>query len=257
MCGENVTCKTGRLACSGSSPRVRGKLRERETKPASSRLIPACAGKTSAVSSLPRPSRAHPRVCGENLMMEWSRVREMGSSPRVRGKLPRCFCQVVGVGLIPACAGKTWKPFARSPKERAHPRVCGENAAQKRRSNSAPGSSPRVRGKHPEHQPQGNFRRLIPACAGKTPNISGGFSRPGAHPRVCGENPRYQLTVKTVSGSSPRVRGKLMGLAAAVGSTGLIPACAGKTSHMRFVCRRSWAHPRVCGENVIAVIRVD
>ena len=33
--------------------------------------------------------------------------------------------------------------------------------------------------------------------------------------------------------------------------TGLIPAYAGKTFIRVFACGSLWAHPRVCGENVV------
>ena len=92
--------------------------------------------------------RAHPRVCGENLPLFCLEGACCGSSPRVRGK------RVVGVvhsrvgGLIPACAGKT-EPLVDVREEKpAHPRVCGENVVISRNPDDAPGSSPRVRGKH-------------------------------------------------------------------------------------------------------------
>ena len=51
----------------------------------------------------------------------------LGSSPRVRGKLGG-GCETRAVcGLIPACAGKTQKSTESQMKEKAHPRVCGEN----------------------------------------------------------------------------------------------------------------------------------
>ena len=54
-------------------------------------------------------------------------------------------------------------------------------------------------------------------------------------------------------GSSPRVRGKQPTAGDEEGKRGLIPACAGKTFLSwapRSVAR---AHPRVCGENPIAI----
>ena len=70
-------------------------------------LIPACAGKTL----LQRPSWpwawAHPRVCGENPAHDYGDAQAAGSSPRVRGKPVHGLAQVLELGLIPACAGKT------------------------------------------------------------------------------------------------------------------------------------------------------
>ena len=50
-------------------------------------LIPACAGKTQVVVVRWECQRAHPRVCGENATSEYSTACQLGSSPRVRGKL--------------------------------------------------------------------------------------------------------------------------------------------------------------------------
>ena len=52
-----------------------------------------------------------------------------GSSPRVRGKLQSIQTIVTRLGLIPACAGKTYAYTAIETSWKAHPRVCGENLA--------------------------------------------------------------------------------------------------------------------------------
>ena len=106
-----------------------------------------------------------------------------------------------------------------------------------------------MRGKPDSGYPDARGNGLIPAHAGKTPRgIVTSFGL-WAHPRACGENPRYQLTVKTVSGSSPRMRGKRSGRSPANWRAGLIPAHAGKTGLFFVVCVFVWAHPRACGEN--------
>ena len=51
---------------------------------------------------------------------------------------------------------------------RAHPRVCGENAAALDGGTAREGSSPRVRGKRRPDFLRRPKRGLIPACAGKT-----------------------------------------------------------------------------------------
>ena len=71
---------------------------------------------------------------------------------------------------------------------------------------------------------------LIPAWAGKTANNDSYNASDMAHPRVGGENGKLDDAKHTLTGSSPRGRGKL-----AIGDRlrlvrGLIPAWAGKTS---------------------------
>ena len=168
-------------------------------------------------------------MCGENLMMEWSHVREMGSSPRVRGKPRSSLVNSMVAGLIPACAGKTCGGLTCGGLAGAHPRVCGENVVTEGAARSAKGSSPRVRGKPARWSYRNGPAGLIPACAGKTASTADYLNHLGAHPRVCGENVRYRLPHEPKQGSSPRVRGKLDHVPSDPRICRLIPACAGKT----------------------------
>ena len=86
VCGENVIRDLLTSLGEGSSPRVRGKLYTAQRGHSLGGLIPACAGKTEAWSKLSEDSRAHPRVCGENLPRPKTMFLIWGSSPRVRGK---------------------------------------------------------------------------------------------------------------------------------------------------------------------------
>ena len=187
---------------------MRGKQGDPEDALNSSGLIPAYAGKTISSAGISGEYAAHPRVCGENSATSPPFSTLNGSSPRMRGKLPRTERNNHRAGLIPAYAGKTRTDITCYFNIRAHPRVCGENrsapAIAAPRSGSSPrmrgklgkivpalvkgGSSPRMRGKllFTPHNHEAN--RLIPAYAGKTsPHIPRGVTL-RAHPRVCGEN---------------------------------------------------------------------
>ena len=209
MCGENESVNDPNANMAGSSPRVRGKLSAAAKPPSPPGLIPACAGKTLAKLNIPRCLRAHPRVCGENVLATVQSTTLRGSSPRVRGKLVCHGADPRAAGLIPACAGKTTAKQTSSTHRPAHPRVCGENPLAVSITSLSVGSSPRVRGKREIRGFAGVEVRLIPACAGKTCDPAAGWFGAGAHPRVCGENRRYLLMGQAGRGSSPRVRGKL------------------------------------------------
>ena len=129
------------------SPRVWGKLLYQFLRRARLGLIPACAGKTIQSIGIACSDRAHPRVCGENHVRYEQTLLRSGSSPRVRGKPSLEFQARRRRGLIPACAGKTWRVALNWTPARAHPRVCGENPSVQSLQNPAAGSSPRVRGK--------------------------------------------------------------------------------------------------------------
>ena len=70
-----------------------------------------------------------------------------------------------------------------------------------------------------------------------------------AHPRVGGENVAVIVSRRSMSGSSPRGRGKRWSLRGFLVVVGLIPAWAGKTLSFSFVEVQGAAHPRVGGEN--------
>ena len=152
------------------------------------RLIPAHAGKTSRVQSLKPSGRAHPRACGENTETRAGARGEMGSSPRMRGKLAGCMLHRQSRGLIPAHAGKTRPRSGPVCAGRAHPRACGENVFMVSYQSSPIGSSPRMRGKRARLVRSRRARGLIPAHAGKTSRRRGAFVHEWAHPRACGEN---------------------------------------------------------------------
>ena len=249
VCGENKVNPFTQPTTEGSSPRVRGKRSGVSQAQVSRGLIPACAGKTPSCPPGSGMSAAHPRVCGENPAPEKNPRIRSGSSPRVRGKRAYGAWRLRLCRLIPACAGKTSPPTHRRAASSAHPRMCGENSRTVDHDGDPDGSSPRVRGKRRRGRRQGHRRRLIPACAGKTPSRGPRRCGRGAHPRVCGENPAGPPTRDSAPGSSPRVRGKPPQLRRAPPSRGLIPACAGKTLTEARASFVTWAHPRVCGEN--------
>ena len=130
----------------GSSPRVRGTLFKDAGCTVGAGIIPACAGNTTVSKTSRRRSGDHPRVCGEHRDQILQNLRDLGSSPRVRGTLLRHEGLKILAGIIPACAGNTGKhsPLVRFLRD--HPRVCGEHPLDIIQELFALGSSPRVRG---------------------------------------------------------------------------------------------------------------
>ena len=111
----------------GSSPLTRGKRLCVAARRLGARLIPAHAGKTTALDVDHHPHAAHPRSRGENTRYWWVTSRRGGSSPLTRGKQrirPAGRCDA---GLIPAHAGKTAYLTTVCDTIRAHPRSRGEN----------------------------------------------------------------------------------------------------------------------------------
>ena len=125
--GENCGRTRGSRRPAGSSPLTRGKRCHRRRLSASSRLIPAHAGKTAASGGPTNPGGAHPRSRGENQVTVRTRVCRVGSSPLTRGKHRTHRLPSRRRGLIPAHAGKTRDGVLKSMSIGAHPRSRGEN----------------------------------------------------------------------------------------------------------------------------------
>ena len=91
----------------GSPPRMRGKDGINDSAQAVTGITPACAGKRVRHRRISKPTRDHPRVCGEKGSSTfWSR-NHSGSPPRMRGKGQVSVFLRVFVGITPACAGKS------------------------------------------------------------------------------------------------------------------------------------------------------
>ena len=86
VCGEKYIKEVGQDGRPGSPPRVRGKAQHTVLPALHSGITPACAGKRRSSPSSRRPSRDHPRVCGEKPKPLKNVFSARGSPPRVRGK---------------------------------------------------------------------------------------------------------------------------------------------------------------------------
>ena len=233
----------------GSSPLTRGKLTTASDRPSRAGLIPAHAGKTTAVRQCLQNAGAHPRSRGENPELAQPSTASAGSSPLTRGKRVAASAACVSDGLIPAHAGKTREHVGLGGHGGAHPRSRGENSLVTLCYVGFSGSSPLTRGKPWACAAPGARRGLIPAHAGKTSIGCVPLTIPWAHPRSRGENFLIVEVAEKLDGSSPLTRGKLFATSGAWVAAGLIPAHAGKTPSVSPSGGAGGAHPRSRGEN--------
>ena len=70
--------------------------------------------------------------------------------------------------ITPACAGKRLLEIADVIACQDHPRVCGEKFYGTTGRGRRRGSPPRVRGKVDRILSKGTWKRITPACAGKS-----------------------------------------------------------------------------------------
>ena len=191
----------------------------------------------------------HPRACGANEVLEPCVARKYGSSPRMRGKLGKSINIIRGDRIIPAHAGQTPASASRRRPSPDHPRACGANHISIRKPKTGGGSSPRMRGKPHVVDDLDRGVRIIPAHAGQTQRCFKTSKHGSDHPRACGANSISRWVWVITFGSSPRMRGKLLGEFAHRIQRRIIPAHAGQTSRRTRLLRLVSDHPRACGAN--------
>ena len=147
---------------------MRGKLPVRRGINLPFRIIPAHAGQTRSSSPSSAAEADHPRACGANSTTGYARLRNDGSSPRMRGK-PYIRPKIVpNVRIIPAHAGQTHHLRQGQGPRSDHPRACGANSSRGSPVSLPDGSSPRMRGKPAQRVLRRQTARIIPAHAGQT-----------------------------------------------------------------------------------------
>ena len=153
-------------------------------------------------------SSDHPRVCGEKFTQRHISNDEVGSPPRMRGKVTTFFAIVAIVGITPAYAGKSTPLLLPKTFCRDHPRVCGEKLRKEEARETGLGSPPRMRGKVYMRCCACLPPRITPAYAGKSISDAQRGCSGRDHPRVCGEKQVRALQAAHSIGSPPRMRGK-------------------------------------------------
>ena len=169
--GKTVTDTYHPHIHAGSPPQVRGKQAAESCQAAMLRITPAGAGKTFRIPLAVRPSKDHPRRCGENLSAIFRAAPDLGSPPQVRGKLVLSFSSPPYYRITPAGAGKTGAGLSGQRQPEDHPRRCGENRAVPLLPPLGAGSPPQVRGKLVIHAECVLVQGITPAGAGKTKRL--------------------------------------------------------------------------------------
>ena len=168
MCGEHYGDSDFVNELEGSSPHVRGARFIKSATQDAVGIIPACAGSTVPAGRISPSCRDHPRMCGEHCCTCALMPAIVGSSPHVRGAPITKATVPMMNGIIPACAGSTFRPRGHVSGYRDHPRMCGEHSFNIHQFAGEQGSSPHVRGARSGGSSVSLLMGIIPACAGST-----------------------------------------------------------------------------------------
>ena len=232
---------------SGSSPLARGLLSTHAPPRPEPGIIPARAGFTIQIVSQDGLTRDHPRSRGVYQATLRCDVAYGGSSPLARGLRVPIHPDRLERRIIPARAGFTAWPAARSCTSWDHPRSRGVYSSGCLASQRRAGSSPLARGLHGRTWltvPEG---RIIPARAGFTRVVQQDTSVGRDHPRSRGVYVPITLMAIFLFGSSPLARGLPGRLLMIHHGWGIIPARAGFKSTSPPIRPGSTDHPRSRG----------
>ena len=166
MCGEQQIAIKDATSSIGSPPRVRGTAFLLELSHGFSGITPACAGNSGIVKDGASCTKDHPRVCGEQRPFCDLATKCAGSPPRVRGTAPIWIPSGSTSRITPACAGNSFFKLCSCMNFLDHPRVCGEQSANRYIPVPPEGSPPRVRGTGDLGMCSAGINGITPACAG-------------------------------------------------------------------------------------------
>ena len=150
----------------------------------------------------------------------------------------------------PAYAGKSSGLLGINCGHQNHPRVCGEKLQERALERQREGSPPRMRGKVQVRVVLVRVEGITPAYAGKRRHHMLRRLAAEDHPRVCGEKGGAAAWRRRLTGSPPRMRGKVVCSAKSAISLRITPAYAGKSYHHGRCYGAQEDHPRVCGEKI-------
>ena len=171
----------------------------------------------------------------------------LGSSPRVRSRPQRIPLLRVSRRIISACAEQTSTESTACGVLRDHLRVCGADEYWRPVVRKCGGSSPRVRSRHHDGDPDHRPRGIISACAEQTLSDPFVVTLSGDHLRVCGADRSAGCRQARTWGSSPRVRSRPVSPVRSLMTFGIISACAEQTAWTGRRRVTDWDHLRVCG----------
>ncbi len=270
-CGEHRSAGSSAGKSGGSSPRLRGTRPVRLEKVTHAGSSPRLRGTPGRLRFLRPLVRFIPAPAGNTAPLAGNLHGGGGSSPRLRGTHRLQLLDHDHLRFIPAPAGNTCCPFRPPAADAVHPRACGEHIGSSSSITITCGSSPRLRGTHAALSgrplptrfipaPAGNTRsqpaacrpfRFIPAPAGNTAPVPCFVQACPVHPRACGEHSAWLREDRVETGSSPRLRGTLVGAHPISVGWRFIPAPAGNTSSNNSRIIISTVHPRACGEHIL------
>ena len=171
-----------------------------------------------------------------------------GSSPRPWGTPRQADRRQQRQRLIPTPVGNTCGRSRHPGPRTAHPHARGEHVKGRPTHPTPSGSSPRPWGTPASHGSLSRPNRLIPTPVGNTATSPCSAAPCSAHPHACGEEVRELRHCAIVTGSSPRVWGRVCEPSCTTRLFRVIPTRVGKRCSSWVFMVSAPGHPHACGE---------
>ena len=126
LCGEKYFWRRLSDIRTGSPPPMRGKGKNFGKSLTFGRITPAYAGKSCVLRAVVVRQQDHPRLCGEKVLNDYFGIKSVGSPPPMRGKVVFGYYVSKIRRITPAYAGKRKNGCSGEPRNKDHPRLCGE-----------------------------------------------------------------------------------------------------------------------------------
>ena len=130
----------------GSPPLARGTVRKVEAILKGDGITPACAGNRNRATKNWEEARDHPRLRGEQPIVDVKNRKSPGSPPLARGTGVLYMMGKATNGITPACAGNSQLTKHRRNFSEDHPRLRGEQYTYRGHTQRIRGSPPLARG---------------------------------------------------------------------------------------------------------------
>jgi len=168
VCGEELyrILFLGRLQ--GTPPRVWGRAFIGVTAPSIFRDTPTCVGKSIEPAVPSALAKGHPHVCGEEKSLDVKPRLELGTPPRVWGRVESDPHSETRGGDTPTCVGKRNILFCCVCTSEGHPHVCGEEWTAFMQEQAQTGTPPRVWGRELKGNVSDRYKGDTPTCVGKS-----------------------------------------------------------------------------------------
>ena len=146
-CGDGFIFRVSPVSPCGSPPRVWGRLIRRHPIACNYRFTPTGVG-TACLGFRRRVTPpVHPHGCGDGFANFGKDNFDLGSPPRVWGRLLAKTLPTGGLRFTPTGVGTAQSQTARTPEVPVHPHGCGDGADRSSGPDSTGGSPPRVWGR--------------------------------------------------------------------------------------------------------------